>query len=183
MTERAPAPMAGFEVAETFGNIVEFDQLRRGLLALLAVLVVFCTLVLGCVFGALRLSGAGWVLAVSVSAGVCLAWYAARRRQFEATVATSVLELSPDGLVLTGGHVLTALPWPGLRRIARANPFGAEEVVVGVGTTTVTMYPPLYLRGYAAARATGTIPLTGFDPDWRAGRIGQWIQAYRPDLL
>jgi hypothetical protein len=27
------------------------------------------------------------------------------------------------------------------------------------------------------------ITLTHYDRDWRTGRIGQWIDAYRPDLL
>lgn len=27
------------------------------------------------------------------------------------------------------------------------------------------------------------IPLARFDPNWRHGRIGQWVRAYRPDLL
>lgn len=27
------------------------------------------------------------------------------------------------------------------------------------------------------------ILLSHYDPDWRNGRIGQWIRAYRPDLL
>ena len=27
------------------------------------------------------------------------------------------------------------------------------------------------------------IVLTHYDPNWRTGRIGQWVRAYRPDLM
>jgi lysylphosphatidylglycerol synthetase-like protein (DUF2156 family) len=186
MTQRsiagAPGPVAGFEVAETFPNTMEFDHLRPGLLAQLLVLFVFCTLVLGCLFGAFSLAGGGWLVAGAASAGLCAAYVAARRRRFAVTTATSVLEISPDGLVSTGRYLRVELPWSGLRGLARVNPFDADSVLVGTGSTTVTADAPWHLRGQAGS--AGTIPLANYTDtaDWRAERIGQWIQAYRPDL-
>lgn len=176
MSERAPAPAAGFEAAETFAATAGADPFQPMLLVLFA----FGTLVSGCLLGALRLGMVGWALAAVVSAGVCLGWYRLRR---EAFLAPAVLEASSAGLTAAGPHVRIELAWPDLRAI-RVSPFGTQEVLVGNATVTVEAHAPAPLRLYLRLAGLGGTPLrlARFDPDWRTGRIGEWIRAYRPDL-
>jgi hypothetical protein len=70
-----------------------------------------------------------------------------------------------------------------------------EEGLIGAASLSVRKDAPAMFRqqvqqndeGRDVAPATGqplrAIVLSYFDPDWRNGRIGAWIRAYRPDLL
>lgn len=70
-----------------------------------------------------------------------------------------------------------------------------EEGLIGAGTMTLSGGASRTLRAQVAQNDAGqpadpktgqpprAIILTHYDPNWRAGRIGQWIRAYRPDLL
>jgi hypothetical protein len=71
----------------------------------------------------------------------------------------------------------------------------SEEGLIGAGTWTVSPVAPRMLRSQIEQNERGqaihpdsgqplrAITLTHYDPDWRTGRIGKWIKAYRPDLL
>jgi hypothetical protein len=79
--------------------------------------------------------------------------------------------------------------------IAAASMRRTAESLIGAGTLTMSPNAPMLLRtqveqgdqGRDVHPATGqplrAIALTHYDPNWRVGRIGQWIRAYRPDLL
>jgi hypothetical protein len=135
----------------------------------------------------------------------------AKKKQLTATWSSSTLELSPSGAVASDRYVRTELPWPGLREVgpaslmdplkmtigpdigklasaaAAASARRIEEGLVGEGSTSLTPDAPVLLRKQIAQNdqpgALRSIVLTHYDPDWRAGRIGQWIRAYRPDLM
>jgi hypothetical protein len=71
----------------------------------------------------------------------------------------------------------------------------AQAALIGRGTTTIAPDTPAQVRGQIRANdgsryidpATGqrliAIVLPVFDENWQRGRIGEWIKAYRPDIL
>jgi hypothetical protein len=79
--------------------------------------------------------------------------------------------------------------------VAAASVRRTEEGLIGAGTLTLTSRAPGLLRSQVAQNEEGRAPdpvsgqplrgilLSQFDPAWRSGRIGEWIRAYRPDLL
>lgn len=80
----------------------------------------------------------------------------------------------------------------GLGRAARGV---RQPALVGVATTTTGRAASAAVRGQLSQNDTcreydpvtrrrmTAIVLTVYDRDWRDGRIGAWIRAYRPDLL
>lgn len=77
----------------------------------------------------------------------------------------------------------------------RAASVRPENALIGAGALTVSPDAPRHLRAQieqndesrdihpASGQPSRAIALSSFDPDWRSGRIGEWIRAYRPDLL
>ena len=62
-----------------------------------------------------------------------------------------------------------------------------DEHLIGEGSLSVSRKAPAWVR-WRIKRSYKTwrkrrIVLTHYDPRWRTGRIGQWIRAYRPDLM
>lgn len=95
------------------------------------------------------------------------------------------------GTVAGAGARANLLVWP----VARAARGVRQAALVGVSTTTVDPGTSRLVRGQlrqndscreidpVTGRRMSAIVLTVYDRDWRNGRIGEWIGAYRPDLL
>ena len=74
---------------------------------------------------------------------------------------------------------------------ARASSQRSQDTLWGTGSLTVSPQASAMVRatveqnlgGRDPQRTEVGTPLTKFDPAWREGRIGAWVQAYRPDLL
>jgi len=66
-----------------------------------------------------------------------------------------------------------------------------EMALLGTARLTVKPDAPAMVKtqvkqnlgGQDPERAQTGVILTHFDKEWETGRIGQWIRAYRPDLL
>jgi hypothetical protein len=61
-----------------------------------------------------------------------------------------------------------------------------EERLIGEGSLSLSPKAPAWVRRQIKKREPlrrRGIVLTHFDPRWRTGRIGQWVRAYRPDLM
>jgi hypothetical protein len=70
-----------------------------------------------------------------------------------------------------------------------------QDALIGNGRLTVSPTASKLVRGQIArnqgardvdprtGRRLTAIVLTAYDKNWRIGRIGQWVQAHRPDLL
>lgn len=70
-----------------------------------------------------------------------------------------------------------------------------ESGLIGAGTLTLRQDAPALLRRQVDQNTRGRAPdprtgrplhaiiLAQYDPSWPTGRIGDWIRAYRPDLL
>jgi hypothetical protein len=71
----------------------------------------------------------------------------------------------------------------------------SDEGLIGAGKMTVSPQTPRLVQAQVKQNDQGrerqpesgqplrAIGLTKFDPHWRTGRIGQWVAAYRPDLV
>lgn len=78
--------------------------------------------------------------------------------------------------------------------VATTNRRRGQDALIGKGHLTVSPSASRFVRGQIARNQgakvdprTGSRPsaivLTAYDRNWRTGRIGQWVQAHRPDLL
>lgn len=198
------APVDGFTSPETFDSKLTFAAFSPRLLPTLVPLYLLMTLVLGMILG---LAGAGalrWLVALLLSALVAVGLAALKKRQFDEALGKTRLELSPAGATVIGANRRVHLSWDRARLGAAylANPRGGAMVgptlpagLLGtlllqgsaalsrgrrrpalVGTATVT-------AGATSGSAPTAIILSVYERDWRDGRIGAWIRAYRPDLL
>jgi hypothetical protein len=133
------------------------------------------------------------------------------KRELMATWSGSTLQLSPFGAVAFDQYVRFELPWSGLHKVTRAVFLDPEKMLsqinlpadiagvdpavlalreerlIGEGSLSVSPNAPAWVRrrikrSYETWRKRGIV-LTHFDPNWRTGRIGQWVRAYRPDLM
>lgn len=80
--------------------------------------------------------------------------------------------------------------------VAAATSHRVEEGLIGQAKLVASPDAPRMLRAQidqndeawlaahpGQSRPPRAIVLTHYDPAWRTGRIGQWVRAYRPDLL
>lgn len=211
VTPDPPRAIPGFDSAETFSNRLEFGSFFRRLIPMLVMLVAITWLILGLLMAPLGLGGLRWLLALvlALGFGALVSWM--RKKQLTAAWSSSTLQLSPFGAVASDRYTRTELPWSGLREVGPASlmdplkmTFGpdigklasaaaaassrrTEEGLVGDGSLTLSPDAPVLLRKQVAQNdqpgRPRAIVVTHFDPDWRAGRIGQWVRAYRPDLM
>lgn len=155
----------------------------------------------------------GPVLAVPLAGGFGYLLYSSKQRQLQAVRAGSRLELSADGAKQIDRYMIMELRWDQVEQIGplsalsslRVSPTregraaadaadavlrgaqGSLEGLIGNGRTDVTADAPMWfrqqLRQNKVDQRQTAVALSLFDPQWRTGRIGQWIRAYRPDLL
>lgn len=199
-------PRPGFTVAETYGFGPDLRSLLRRQAPMLVISVV---LGYGVLYLALRIAGSPLAAVAPVPFALLIGGltYWRRRQQYLATVSTAELTLSPVGIVMADRWTRTELAWPDIEQVgpvqtldsARISPRRArrlsgldrprrtEEGVVGRGTLAVVAGMPAALRTQVEGSLPGggrtAIALARFDPGWRRGRIGDWLRAYRPDLL
>ena len=196
---------------ETFSNRLEFGPFFRRMIPMLVMLVAISWLILGLILASLGLGGLGWLLALVLALGFGALLYWMKKKQLTATWSSATLQLSPSGAVASDRYVRTELPWSGLREIgpaslmdplqlslgndvakvvataAAASARRMEEGLVGEASLSVSPDAPVLVRQQIAQNdqpgQLRAIVLTHYDPDWRSGRIGQWVRAYRPDLM
>jgi hypothetical protein len=161
-------------------------------------------LLLGSVGGGL----VGGVVAAVVGTGALVAVLYVR---FNRLRQSTVVRFSEYGVELadTQGYQIR-LNWPDITRVGdvrsqMSTPMvagfrgavrgGAGAVrtqgIIGWGHRVVPPDAPGWLRQELAAapvnphdgRPEVAIPLSGIDPGWAQGAMGQWVRAYRPDLL
>lgn len=200
---------SGYQTAETFPLVLDFRSFFVRLIPILIALVIVTYLL---VYFSLLMFGIGTAAAIipvpiALALGGLLYW--AKRRQFAASTATAELTLSPAGLVMADRWTRTELPWSNIASVgpvqmmnpakasfndaaavtgelAAAVLHSAVDGVLGDGTFVLAPDAPRLLRTQVQQNQPGGsrtgIGLALFDPQWRAGRVGEWIRAYRPDL-
>lgn len=175
-------------------------------LPFVALLVFFAVimLLLGSVFAGL----VGGIIAAVVGTGalVGVLW-----TKFSRMKQGTVVRFSEYGVELSDqlGYQIR-LNWPDITRVGEvrsqmANPtaigteggvhVGAGAVrtqgIIGWGHRVVPPNAPGWMRQNLAmapvnpydGRPEVAIPLSGIDPNWMQGAMGQWVRTYRPDLL
>lgn len=161
-------------------------------------------MLLGSVFGGL----VGGIVAAVVGTGalVGVLW-----SKFNRLKQGTVVRFSEYGVELsdTLGYRIR-LNWPDITRVGEvrsqmSNPtvagvegglqVGAGAVrtqgIIGWGHRVIPQNAPGWMRQQVAmtpvnpydGRPEVAIPLSGIDPDWLQGAMGQWVRMYRPDLL
>jgi hypothetical protein len=211
VTPDTPQPVPGFDSAETFSNRRQSDFFDR-MIGITVMMVAGTWLTLGLVMMLLGLGGLGWLLALVLALTLgALLYRREEKRELMATWSGSTLQLSPFGAVAFDQYVRFELPWSGLHKVTRATFIDPEKMLsqinhpgdmavvvpavlalreerlIGEGSLSVSPKAPAWVRrrikrSYETWRKRG-IMLTHFDPHWRTGRIGQWVHAYRPDLM
>jgi hypothetical protein len=169
-------------------------------------------LFLGALMMPLGLGGLRWLLVPVLALAFAASVYRIEKKSLTATWSGSTLQLSPFGAVASDRYARLELPWSGLREVGRGTvidpltlpivaerPGGIahavamvsasmkEERLIGEGSLSVSPDAPRRVRRQVKQddqfRQPRAIVLTHYDPRWRSGRIGQWIRAYRPDLM
>lgn len=190
MVARAPH---GFKKAETFPLRVGRAALLRNLMPLLIATYIGTFLGIGLLIVVVGLPApAALVLAVVIGGAVDAVIVSRKRRELEQRGRTSTLTLSPHGATMVDPMARIEIAWHQLVAIGGAGPAKRPvEALVGTGTMTLAADAPASIRedyGSGESDPDSGLPLCGiplppYDLDWRRGRIGEWIRAYRPDLL
>ncbi|MGB3437684.1 MAG: hypothetical protein WBA97_02930 [Actinophytocola sp.] len=171
---------------------------------LLLIFFAVVMLMLGSVFAGLL----GGVIAAVIGTGALVG---VLYKKFERMRQGTVVRFSEYGVELSdtlGYHI--RLNWPDITRIGEVrsqmvNPtaigaaggvrVGAGAVrtqgIIGWGHRVIPQNAPAWMRYNVAAasvnphdgRSEVAIPLSGIDPNWLQGAMGQWLRMYRPDLL
>lgn len=168
------------------------------------VLFVAVMLALGSIFVGL----AGGIIAAVVGTGALVfVLYTKYNRMQDGTV----VRFSESGVELSDSMGFQIrLNWPDVTRVGEvasqmANPasVGAEggarvgvgamrtQGIIGWGYRAVPPSAPTWMHQHLAmqpvnphdGRPEVAIPLSGIDPNWMHGAMGQWVRMYRPDLL
>jgi hypothetical protein len=172
--------MVGFTTAERFPCRLSY---ARFVPRFIPMLVMMCLVVLVLV-SALRLALPLALLVVAALAAVVIML---NKRQFDQGWGTAELELSAAGATLVRSKSRVHLPWARIQRLGKADLVrpkyaaygGIAAILVSALVISTTRRP-----GQAALTGDGlAIVLPIFDKSWENGRIGEWIRAYRPDLL
>lgn len=95
-----------------------------------------------------------------------------------------VLRFSADGVAFEAGQFVLRSPWANVERIEVADlPSGSVD-------SLVLADPSLHWAADAATRTTVArrgwdrlVPIGEFEDDWRAGRVGEALRRWRPELL
>lgn len=178
----------------------------RMVLPFVFLLVFFAAVML--LLGSIVAGLAGGIVAAVVGTGALVAVLYGK---FDRMRQGTVVRFSEHGVELadTLGFQIR-LGWPDVTRIGEVRSRMASPSVVGFrgsmrgNAGTVTTYgiigwgqrviPPTapgWMRQDLAmapvhphdGRPEVAIPLSGIDPDWERGAMGQWVRMYRPDLL
>lgn len=170
---------------ETFACKLTFAVFVRRYIPMLVVVALLGLLLFSAALRAFGAGGLGLPIALILTAVVIVAPVARMKSRFDRMWGKTELELSPAGVSVVG-PIPAHLPWDRVR-------LGAADLV-NPGYTSFGPVGARLLFGllvFASRRPakpalTGsgvTIMLTIYDKNWADGRIGEWIRAYRPDLL
>ena len=208
----AGAP-AGFTDEEVFDNIVDFESFFKRLLPTLVMLFLIQWLFLSIVFRAIGLPMSGIIgafasggvcaaLTQSKKKQFAKVWGVStltlspagaevRHGEVRAQLSWSQVERisrssGMDPLRAGGFHpvglAVGALAAGTARRKEMAL-LGVGRISVDPGASALVKSQVKQNFGSDLERAQTGVILTHFDRDWEYGRIGQWIRAYRPDLM
>ncbi|MGH8791339.1 MAG: hypothetical protein ACRDXX_01660 [Stackebrandtia sp.] len=122
MTSQTPKVVPGFETAETFPMTMEFGKFILRLTPLLVMAGVFLTFLATIIGYAADLSDAAtWAIAVACGVAGSVLMVFLKKLQFEAMLATTVLEISPTGLTASDPHLRTELAWSKADKIGHSS--------------------------------------------------------------
>jgi hypothetical protein len=196
--------VAGFTSPETFAVKIGFGAFLRRLIPMLVLLSLLTLLDSGLALANLGVGPLSWPVALVLTVINAVVLYQVTKRQFDQTWGTARLELSPAGATVVDRYSRTEMPWNQIREIGKAD-------LINPPLIDLTTLPVLSTAAVAAVRRAGQAALIGvgairwhggsgdvdpagsheltaivlgiYDKNWENGRIGDWIRAYRPDLL
>lgn len=179
-------PKVGFTSAETFACKLPFGTFILRYVPMLVVVALMWLLLCALVLHALGAGGLTLPIGLILTAAFLVASVVAYKVKFDRTWGRTELELSPAGATVLGGPNRLHLPWDRVR-LGAADLVNSRHTTFGpVGARLLYSLLVLASRRPAKPALVGSgavIMLTIYDKDWAGGRIGDWIRAYRPDLL